>query len=95
MSEQTFGATRRPPAGLHGLPSPPPNACGILNPGLEGRIVRPDGSDAEIDEPGELWVRGASITHGYWNNEKATRETYVNGWLHTGDYFKIDKIGFL
>ena len=30
-------------------------------PGLEARIVREDGSEADYDEPGELWVRGKYI----------------------------------
>jgi long-subunit acyl-CoA synthetase (AMP-forming) len=63
-------------------------------PGMEARIVRDDGSEADVDEVGELYLRGPNIALGYWNNEKATRETFVkDGWLRTGDRFKVDKDG--
>jgi long-subunit acyl-CoA synthetase (AMP-forming) len=43
---------------------------------------------------GELYLRGENIALGYRNNEKATRETFVEGgWLRTGDRFKVDKDG--
>ena len=37
----------------------------------EVRIVRPDGTDAEVGELGELWVRGPNVTPGYWNRPEA------------------------
>ena len=67
----------------------------MLIPGVEGRVVRPDGSDADYDEPGELFVRGANLSPGYYRNEKATRDTFVDGWLKTGDTIKVDREGFL
>lgn len=79
--------------GLMGL-HPPPGACGLLSPGVEARIVREDGSDADVDEPGELWTRGPNTTLGYFGNEQATRETFIDGWLRTGDVLKVDKDGF-
>ena len=60
---------------------------------MEARIVRDDGTDANINEPGELWLRGDNIALGYWNNEKASKETFVNGWVHTGDKFYVDPNG--
>lgn len=57
--------------------------------------MRADGTDADYNEPGELLVRGENIALGYYKNEKATRETFVNGWLRTGDQFKVDTDGFL
>ncbi|KAI0086557.1 amp dependent CoA ligase [Irpex rosettiformis] len=95
MSEQTLSAARRPLPGVLGGIKPKPGSPGILLPGMEGRIVRADGSEADYDEPGELWTRGGNIALGYWNNEKATKETFVDGWLRTGDHFKIDRDGFL
>jgi long-subunit acyl-CoA synthetase (AMP-forming) len=64
---------------------------GILNPSLEARILREDGSDAGYDEIGELVLRGPTVALGYWNNEKATKETFRDGWLYTGDRFYVDK----
>ncbi|OCB21881.1 acyl-CoA dehydrogenase [Mycobacterium malmoense] len=47
------------------------------------------------DEPGvgELVVRGANVTAGYWNRPEATAATIVDGWLHTGDVVRIDDAG--
>ena len=49
------------------------------------RVVRPDGTDAEIGEAGELQVSGEPMMLGYWNRREATAQTLVDGWLRTGD----------
>lgn len=53
--------------------------------------MREDGSEAGYNEPGEIWLRGGNIALGYFRNEKATKETFVNGWLRTGDRFSVDE----
>ncbi|SFJ16716.1 long-chain fatty acid--CoA ligase [Bradyrhizobium sp. Gha] len=60
----------------------------------EVRIVRPDGSDAEVGELGELWVKGPNITPGYWNRPEANKTSFTDGWLHTGDATRVDEEGF-
>jgi fatty-acyl-CoA synthase len=60
----------------------------------EVRIVRPDGTDADIGELGELWVRGPNVTPGYWNRPDANASSFTDGWLHTGDATRIDEEGF-
>ncbi|MGE0286028.1 MAG: long-chain fatty acid--CoA ligase [Bradyrhizobium sp.] len=60
----------------------------------EVRIVRPDGSDADIGELGELWVKGPNVTPGYWNRPDANKSSFTDGWLHTGDATRIDEDGF-
>jgi long-subunit acyl-CoA synthetase (AMP-forming) len=77
-----------------GMGPPPPNVTGILLPGLEGRIVRDDLTDAAPDEVGELWLRGCNVTPGYWNNPQANANTFVDGWLRTGDQFRADEKGY-
>jgi acyl-CoA synthetase (AMP-forming)/AMP-acid ligase II len=42
---------------------------------------------------GELVVRGANVTDGYWNRPEATAATIVDGWLHTGDVVRVDAAG--
>ena len=59
------------------------------------RTVRDDGSEADVDEPAELWVKAPVVVMGYYGNEKATKEAFVDGWLRTGDWMRIDKDGFL
>ena len=46
-------------------------------------------------EIGELWARGAMIVKGYWNRPEATAETFLDGWVRTGDLARLDEEGFL
>jgi long-chain acyl-CoA synthetase len=43
---------------------------------------------------GELLIRGANVVAGYWNKPDATRDTFVDGWLRTGDMARVDEQGF-
>ena len=79
------------PGMLGGSVNPVRGMTGILCPFLEARIIREDGSDADYDEIGELILRGPTIALGYMNNEKATKETFKDGWLYTGDRFYMDR----
>ncbi|KAG7098980.1 hypothetical protein E1B28_000866 [Marasmius oreades] len=60
-------------------------SAGMLLPGIRARVVKPDGTLAGEAEQGELVVTGPSMSLGYLNNPEATKETFVNGWVHTGD----------
>ena len=51
--------------------------------------------EAKVADDGELLLRGPNIFKGYYKNEDATRETIVDGWLHTGDLATIDDDGFV
>ena len=76
---------------LGGRVNPVRGMTGILCPFLEARILREDGSDADYNEIGDLILRGPTIAIGYLNNEKATKETFKDGWLYTGDRFYVDR----
>jgi long-subunit acyl-CoA synthetase (AMP-forming) len=80
---------------LNGRAKNKPGSVGILLPGVEARIIRPDGSLANPNEAGELLVRGGAAALGYRENDKATRETFVDGWVRTGDRIRIDDDGVL
>jgi len=61
-----------------------------------GTIGKPfPGCEIKIAEDGEILVKGPNVFQGYYKNEEATRETIVNGWLHTGDLGSIDAEGFI
>lgn len=60
-------------------------SVGALLANHEARIVDDEGKDLEPGVPGEVWVRGPVTFKGYWKNEKADRESFVNGWFCTGD----------
>jgi long-chain acyl-CoA synthetase len=62
---------------------------------VDFKIVDEGGNEVPAETPGEIWVRGASITRGYWNKPEATAETITDGWLHTGDVGYFDEEGFL
>lgn len=58
------------------------------------RIVRPDGSECDVDEPGELWMSGPVVCGGYLDNPEATARAIVDGWFRTGDVLARDAEGF-
>ncbi|MFL2844029.1 MAG: AMP-dependent synthetase/ligase [Alphaproteobacteria bacterium] len=53
------------------------------------------GVEAKLNEEGELIVKGDCVMKGYWKDEKATNETIIDGWLHTGDIATISEDGFI
>jgi len=70
-------------------------SVGIPVDGVELKIAREDGSDAELGETGEVRVRGANVMRGYWNDPTATAAVMHDGWLRTGDMGRLDHDGFL
>jgi len=66
-------------------------SAGQLISGVHARVIKADGKLAGVGEPGELIVTGPSIALRYLNDKKATAETFVDGWVRTGDEVIIDK----
>jgi acyl-CoA synthetase (AMP-forming)/AMP-acid ligase II len=96
MSESTISIANKPvPGVLDGRAKNKQGSTGVLLPGIEVKVVREDGNLAAVNEPGELHVRSGCVALGYRNNPKATKETFVDGWLRTGDRIRIDEDGVL
>ncbi len=64
-------------------------------PGVEIRVVDDDGNPVGPDEPGEILVRSATVSPGYWRAPDATEQTFVDGWCKTGDIGSLAADGYL
>ena len=51
--------------------------------------------EVRIAEDGEILTRSEGTFKGYFKNLEATKETIIDGWLHTGDIGHIDEFGHL
>ena len=74
-----------------------PDSCGPAVPVCDMKIVDPadeTGKALPIGTVGELWGRGPNIVVEYWNKPEATAQTFVDGWVKTGDLARIDEEGF-
>jgi long-chain acyl-CoA synthetase len=72
-----------------------PQSCGPAVPVCDIKIMSLDGErELPHGEVGELWARGPNIVKGYWNKPEATANTFVDGWVKTGDLARIDEEGF-
>lgn len=77
-----------------------PGKMGSIGQPLAGTTVRIVDRDdptrpAAPDTPGEIVVSGPQIMQGYWNQPEADAQTFVDGWLRTGDVGAIDADGYI
>jgi long-chain acyl-CoA synthetase len=72
-------------------------SCGLPGPGVELRIVGPDGeTDVPTGEVGEIWIRSRQVMKGYWHMPEETAKSITpDGWFKSGDAGYLDADGYL
>jgi fatty-acyl-CoA synthase len=94
---QGFGMTEVGPNCFSMPPADQPRKLGSVGKTIHHmamRLVRPDGTDCDDDEPGELWMAGPTVFAGYMDAPEATASCFVDGWFRTGDVLSRDSEGF-
>jgi long-chain acyl-CoA synthetase len=72
------------------LDSPAARSCGYPALGVQVRVLDFEGVVRPTGEVGEVVVRGANVTTGYWNKPAETAAALRDGWYHTGDLGYLD-----
>ncbi len=80
-----YGLTEGGVTALNPLDSPRPGSIGKPLPGVE----------FQVGEEGELLIRGACLSSGYYKDPEATSALLKDGWLHTGDVGTVDEQGYI
>ncbi|WP_242035248.1 class I adenylate-forming enzyme family protein [Mesobacillus harenae] len=79
----------------------PPNSekqhgsVGLPLPGIDLKIVDPNGLEVPVGEVGEIIFKGPNAMKGYYKKEEETKAAIINGWVYTGDLARKDERGFL
>ncbi len=73
-----------------------PLSIGMPLPGTDVRFMDIESNEvAKIGERGEVQVKGPQVMLGYYDNPEATRDTFIDGWLRTGDVGLVDEDGYV
>jgi acyl-CoA synthetase (AMP-forming)/AMP-acid ligase II len=91
-----YGLTEAAPTLTQTRHEAPRKDCsvGLPLPGVELRIMNPDGTVHFGYDAGELWARGPNIMKGYYRDPEGTAAALKpRGWLATGDLARIDREG--
>jgi len=69
-------------------------SSGKVLQGYEARLLDEQGESVHTGASGNLWVRGASAASCYWQRPEATSQTFIAGWVRTGDLYTCDQDGY-
>jgi long-chain acyl-CoA synthetase len=70
-------------------------SVGLPIPGVQAKIVSPEGNDLPVGQEGEIAIKGPNVMMGYYKLPEATQNTIKDGWLLTGDIGKLDEEGYI
>jgi fatty-acyl-CoA synthase len=97
LLRQAYGGTELGPA-VTTMPADQvynkPTSCGRAVPHTHVRLVGPDQADVTGQAVGEVWIKGPSVTPGYWRRDPRADGSFVDGWFRTGDAAWRDDDGF-
>jgi acyl-CoA synthetase (AMP-forming)/AMP-acid ligase II len=71
------------------------DSVGLPCPGAHIVVMDTNGRELPRGEIGEIWIRSASVIKGYWNNPRATADSFTAGYWHSGDLGSIDEKDFV
>jgi malonyl-CoA/methylmalonyl-CoA synthetase len=78
---------------LHGVRRP--GSIGLPMPDLQARLVDPEThKDVDPGQTGEIWLKGPTVTPGYWRKPEETARAFEEGWFRTGDLGRADGAGY-
>jgi long-chain acyl-CoA synthetase len=90
-TETTSPATLMPPE----LTARHIDSVGLPCPGASILVMDGEGRERPPGEIGEIWIGGGQVIKGYWNNPKATAESFTGGYWHSGDLGSVDADDFV
>ncbi|MCG5073591.1 class I adenylate-forming enzyme family protein [Paraburkholderia tagetis] len=90
-TETTAPATIMPPDKTYERP----DSVGLPVACAEISIMNDVGQEVPAGESGEIWIKGPSVSPGYWNDAAATEKEFTQGYWHSGDIGSMDAGGYV
>lgn len=96
---QVYGMSEMGPVGTALYPHEQVAKAGSIGrggmPGVDLRVVAPDGNDVPAGGTGEIWLRADTRMSGFHQNAPATAAVFTGPWFRTGDVARVDEDGYL
>ena len=70
-------------------------SVGLPVAGADIKVMNSEGEECLLGEEGELYIKGAMVIRGYWENPEANASNFTNGYWHSGDIGLMDADGFV
>jgi benzoate-CoA ligase family protein len=71
-----------------------PGSSGQLISGYGARLLDENGEPVAAGEIGNLFIQSDATCAEYWNQPEKTRATIRDGWIRTGDKYRLDADGY-